>query len=71
MKIKNKTLAANICLCKVDATRTMEFVARETSQILGGASYVIGKKIERIYRDVRALAAKKDNIRRIHQIINA
>eukprot|EP01084_Bolivina_argentea_P099447 178771_1 len=53
---KNKTLSANICLCKVDATRTMEYVAREASQILGGASYVIGKKIERIYRDVRALA---------------
>eukprot|EP01083_Nonionella_stella_P200261 733586_1 len=53
---KNTTLSANICLCKVDATRTMEYVAREASQILGGASYVIGKKIERIYRDVRALA---------------
>jgi len=53
---KNTTLSANICLCKVDATRTMEFVAREASQIMGGASYVLGKKVDRIYRDVRALA---------------
>merc|ERR1712157_405781 len=53
---KNTTLAANICLCKVDATRTMEFVAREASQIMGGASYVLGKKVDRVYRDVRALA---------------
>jgi len=52
----NTTLAANICLCKVDATRTMEFVAREASQIMGGASYVLGKKVDRVYRDVRALA---------------
>eukprot|EP01084_Bolivina_argentea_P108652 194190_1 len=54
---QSATLSANVCLAKVDATRTMEFVARETSQILGGASYVLnGKKIERVYRDVRALA---------------
>ena len=52
----NTTLSANICICKVDATRTMEFVAREISQIFGGSSYVLNKKIDRIYRDVRALA---------------
>merc|ERR1711933_208607 len=34
----------------------MEFVAREAAQIMGGASYVLGKKVDRIYRDVRALA---------------
>eukprot|EP00485_Elphidium_margaritaceum_P007493 CAMPEP_0202690186 /NCGR_PEP_ID=MMETSP1385-20130828/5254_1 /ASSEMBLY_ACC=CAM_ASM_000861 /TAXON_ID=933848 /ORGANISM="Elphidium margaritaceum" /LENGTH=824 /DNA_ID=CAMNT_0049345421 /DNA_START=30 /DNA_END=2504 /DNA_ORIENTATION=+ len=52
----NVTLSANICLCKVAATKGMEFVAREASQIMGGASYVLGKKVDRVYRDVRALA---------------
>lgn len=52
----DKTIGARIALFKVQSTKTLEFVARECSQILGGASYVIGKKIERIYRDVRALA---------------
>ena len=33
---KNTTLSANICLCKVDSTRTMEYVAREAAQIMGG-----------------------------------
>ena len=34
----------------------LDFVAREGSQIFGGASYVEGKIIDRIYRDVRAFA---------------
>ena len=38
------------------ATRTLENVARECAQILGGACFVRGSKIERIYRDVRAHA---------------
>ena len=55
--IRNDTsLGSNVALCKVQCTKTLEFVARESSQILGGASYVIGKKIERIYREVRGLA---------------
>ncbi|MBL0149576.1 MAG: acyl-CoA dehydrogenase family protein [Ideonella sp.] len=47
---------ANMALCKVQATRMLEYVARESAQILGGASYIRGCKIERIYRDVRAHA---------------
>jgi acyl-CoA dehydrogenase len=47
---------ADVCLLKVDATLTLEFCAREAAQIFGGASYELGTKIERIYREVRVLA---------------
>jgi alkylation response protein AidB-like acyl-CoA dehydrogenase len=43
----------------VNATRTLEFCAREASQIFGGSSIVKegkGKIIERIYRVVRSSA---------------
>jgi len=53
------TLVKDVALLKVEATRTLEFCAREASHIFGGRSYVkYGRagKIERIYRDVRALA---------------
>ena len=42
-----------LSLAKVQSTRTLELVARECAQILGGACFVRGCKIERIYRDVR------------------
>lgn len=47
---------AEICLLKVQATETMEFCARESMQILGGAGYMRGMKTERIYREVRVNA---------------
>jgi acyl-CoA dehydrogenase len=47
---------ADVCLLKVQATTTLEFCAREAAQILGGASYQRGTRIERIYREVRVLA---------------
>ncbi|ETO22249.1 hypothetical protein RFI_14952 [Reticulomyxa filosa] len=53
------SLVKDVALLKVNATRTLEFCAREASHIFGGRSYVkYGRagKIERIYRDVRALA---------------
>jgi len=53
------SLVKDVALLKVDATRTLEFCAREASHIFGGRSYVkYGRagKVERIYRDVRALA---------------
>ncbi|GAA6152293.1 acyl-CoA dehydrogenase family protein [Pseudoteredinibacter isoporae] len=46
----------DIALLKVQASETMEFCAREASQILGGASYLRGCKTERIYREVRVNA---------------
>jgi len=53
------SLAGRIALTKVQATKTMEFCAREASQILGGKSYLRsgpGQRIERIYREVRVMA---------------
>jgi acyl-CoA dehydrogenase len=47
---------ADLALLKVQASETMEYCAREASQILGGASYLRGSKIERIYREVRVNA---------------
>lgn len=45
-----------IAECKVQASLTMEFCAREAAQILGGASYLRGNPVERIYREVRVNA---------------
>ena len=47
---------ANLALLKVQASETLEFCAREASQILGGASYLRGSNVERIYREVRVNA---------------
>ena len=49
-------VAADIALLKVQASQLMEFCAREASQILGGASYIRGTAVERIYREVRVVA---------------
>lgn len=46
----------DISMCKVQATETMEFCAREAMQILGGISYMRGSKTERLYREVRVMA---------------
>jgi acyl-CoA dehydrogenase len=50
------TPAADIALLKVQATQIMEFCAREAAQILGGASFMRGCRVERIYREVRVNA---------------
>lgn len=47
---------ADFALLKVQATRMLEHVAREAAQVLGGASYLTGSKVERIYREVRVNA---------------
>jgi acyl-CoA dehydrogenase len=47
---------ADFAMLKVQATRMLEAVAREAAQVLGGASYMTGSKIERIYREVRVNA---------------
>ncbi|WP_020415101.1 acyl-CoA dehydrogenase family protein [Microbulbifer variabilis] len=47
---------ADIALLKVQATETLEFCAREAMQVLGGAGYMRGNRIERIYREVRVNA---------------
>jgi acyl-CoA dehydrogenase len=47
---------ASYAMLKVQATRTLEAVAREAAQVLGGASFIRGSKVERIYREVRVNA---------------
>lgn len=51
-----KANAGDIAMLKVQASELMEFCAREAMQIMGGASYIRGNKVERIYRDVRVNA---------------
>jgi acyl-CoA dehydrogenase len=53
---QGETPVADLSLLKVQATETLEFCAREASQILGGASYLQGSRVERIYREVRVMA---------------
>ncbi|MEJ2602022.1 MAG: acyl-CoA dehydrogenase family protein [Gammaproteobacteria bacterium] len=53
---RGETPAADLAMLKVQATLTMEFCAREAMQILGGAGYIRGSRIERIYREVRVNA---------------
>ena len=54
--LQGETPVADLSLLKVQATLTMEFCAREAMQIFGGAGYLRGNKVERIYREVRVNA---------------
>jgi acyl-CoA dehydrogenase len=47
---------AEICMMKNMATQTMAFCASEAVQIFGGAGFVRGVKVERIYREVKVNA---------------
>jgi len=47
---------AELCKAKVFATKSLEFVASEAMQILGGAGYMRGNRVESIYRDVKVIA---------------
>jgi acyl-CoA dehydrogenase len=52
-------IGGRIAMGKVLASQTLEYVAREASQIFGGNSYMRngpGAKIERMYREVRVVA---------------
>lgn len=56
-QMENNTIKIeDISMCKVQATETMEFCARESMQIMGGISYMRGCKTERLYREVRVMA---------------
>lgn len=46
---------AEIALAKIQATMTFEYCAREAMQIFGGAGYMHGSRVERLYRDARVL----------------
>ena len=47
---------AEICMAKNQATQTLAFCASEAVQIFGGAGYMRGAKVERIYREVKVNA---------------
>jgi acyl-CoA dehydrogenase len=45
-----------LCMLKNQATQTLAVCASEAVQILGGAGFVRGSKVERIYREVKVNA---------------
>lgn len=47
---------AEICMMKNQSTQTMAFCASEAVQIFGGAGFMRGVKVERIYREVKVNA---------------
>ncbi|MEL6687855.1 MAG: acyl-CoA dehydrogenase family protein [Pseudomonadota bacterium] len=47
---------AEVTKAKFFATKALEFVASEAMQILGGAGYLRGNRVESIYRDVKVIA---------------
>ena len=54
--IENRLSPGDLALAKVQASETMEYCTREASQILGGACYLRGNRVERFYREVRVNA---------------
>jgi len=47
---------AELCMLKNIATSCVEYCAGEAVQILGGAGFIRGNKVERIYRETKVLA---------------
>nr|AID57608.1 acyl-CoA dehydrogenase [uncultured bacterium] len=47
---------AEICKAKFFATKALEFCASEAMQVLGGAGYLRGNRIETAYREVKVMA---------------
>jgi acyl-CoA dehydrogenase len=52
---KGATPVAELSLMKNYATETFERVAGEAMQVLGGAGYLQGSKVERLYRETKVL----------------
>ena len=50
------TPVAEICKAKFFTTKALEFCASEAMQIFGGAAYLRGNLVERIYREVKVMA---------------
>jgi acyl-CoA dehydrogenase len=53
---QGETPVAELCMLKNQATQTMAFCASEAVQIFGGAGYLRGQTVERIYREVKVNA---------------
>jgi acyl-CoA dehydrogenase len=47
---------AEICKAKFSASKALEFCASEAMQIFGGAAYLRGNLVERVYREVKVQA---------------
>ncbi|MEX1365758.1 MAG: acyl-CoA dehydrogenase family protein [Nannocystaceae bacterium] len=47
---------AEVCMVKNQATQCFEHCAKEAVQILGGAGYIQGAKVERLYRETKVLS---------------
>jgi len=47
---------ADLCLAKNFCVQAMEFCAKEAVQIFGGAGFMRGTKVERIYRETKVVA---------------
>jgi len=47
---------AEICKAKFFSTKALEFCASEAMQILGGAGYLRGNRVENVYREVKVIA---------------
>ena len=55
-RVSNKqTPVAEVCLLKNHACTALEATANDAMQILGGAGYLRGSKVERIYRETKVL----------------
>ncbi|WP_043112340.1 acyl-CoA dehydrogenase family protein [Solimonas flava] len=55
-QVSNKQMpVAEVCMLKNLATETLEWVAGEAMQVFGGAGYLQGCKVERIYRETKVL----------------
>jgi acyl-CoA dehydrogenase len=56
-RVSNKqTPIADLCLLKNLATSTLEAVAGEAVQIFGGAGFLRGAKVERVFRETKVLS---------------
>ncbi len=47
---------AEVCMLKNQATQCFEFCAKEAVQIFGGAGYIRGAVVERLYRETKVLS---------------
>ncbi|MDP7547158.1 MAG: acyl-CoA dehydrogenase family protein [Alphaproteobacteria bacterium] len=54
--MQGERIAADAAMLKVVATQAMEFCANQAMQIFGGAGYMRGGKVERIYRETKVMA---------------
>lgn len=55
-QVSNKQMPiAEVCLLKNHACTALEWIANEAMQIFGGAGYLRGSKVERIYRETKVL----------------